>query len=289
MKMRWTISVAATLCLISASPSFAEDDLTALSGPYLGQDPPDDIPEPFAPGIVTSDLWEYGGGFSPDMNELYFLKENENGEMSFVVFEHVGEQWRKSTISRRIGQPFISPDGKTMHLGKRFKLRTDDGWSELERLGGEFEELRIMRLTASSLGTYYFDEVGTDGDGRIRYSRMVDGKREKPRLASDEINTGTWLAHPFIAPDESYILWDGRKEDGFGDSDIYVSFRQSDGSWGSAINLGEKINTQAWEASASVTPDGKYLFFNRKMGERNVDVFWVSAQVLEDLKAAQDK
>ncbi len=243
--------------------------------------------------MVSTDNWEYGGVFTPAMDEFYYLREvgeaPDDKKMEFVLFKNVNNTWEQTVISPRVGQPYISPDGNTMHLGKRFKLRTDDGWSELERFGGEFEELRIMRLTASSLGTYYFDEVGTDGDGRIRYSRMVDGKREKPRLASDAINTGTWLAHPFIAPDESYILWDGRKEGGFGDSDIYVSFRQSDGSWGSAINLGEKINTQAWEASASVTPDGKYLFFNRKMGERNVDVFWVSAQVLDDLKAAQDK
>ncbi|HBC15102.1 MAG TPA: hypothetical protein DC026_05320, partial [Erythrobacter sp.] len=61
------------------------------------------------------------------------------------------------------------------------------------------------------------------GDGRIRYSRIVDGERQAPELASAAINTGTWLAHPFIAPDESYLLFDGRREGGYGDSDIYVS------------------------------------------------------------------
>ncbi|MEP2990454.1 MAG: alpha/beta hydrolase-fold protein [Parasphingorhabdus sp.] len=261
--------------------------LNTVTKPYLGQKLPGLIPEAFAPGLVSTERWEYGGVFSPDMKEFYLLKDDENEQTSFVVFQYESGEWRDSPISRRVGQPFISPDGETMHLGKRYKERTESGWSEIKNLGGEFEDIRVMRLTASAKGTYYFDEAGTDGDGRIRYSRLVDGKRETPRLASEVINTGTWLAHPFIAPDESYILWDGRKEGGFGSSDIYVSFRQQDGSWGDAINLGDKINTDAWEASASVTPDGKFLFFHRTVSEGNVDIFWVDAQIVENLRSRQ--
>ncbi|MEZ5983627.1 MAG: hypothetical protein R3C54_15100 [Parvularculaceae bacterium] len=266
----------------------AQDDFFDLKGPYLGQEPPGLTPEPFAPGIVSTKHWEYGGAFTPDIREFYFIRNGgEFEQMTFVVFQHKEEQWRESVVSPRVGQPFISPDGKTMHLGKRYKKRTNAGWSEIKELGGKFADIQIMRLTASSAGTYYFDEAGSDGDGVIRYSRIVDGEREEPRKASDEINTGTWLAHPFIAPDESYILWDGRREEGFGGSDIYISFRQPDGSWGTAVNLGDKVNTDAWEASASVTPDGKYLFFNRNMGTdnfENVDIFWVDAQIIESLR-----
>ena len=106
-------------------------------------------------------------------------------------------------------------------------------------------------------------------------------------LASAAINTGTWLAHPFIAPDESYLLFDGRREGGYGDSDIYVSFRQADGSWGEAINLGETVNTARWEASATVTPDGKYLFFHRTVGEGDNDIFWMDAAIIERLRRRQ--
>ncbi|MBI1393634.1 MAG: hypothetical protein GC152_12910 [Alphaproteobacteria bacterium] len=124
-------------------------------------------------------------------------------------------------------------------------------------------------------------------DFPIRYSRLVDGEYEDPKPLSEAINTGTYLNHPFIAPDESYLLWDAKREDGYGDSDIYISFRQDDGSWGAAINLGDKINTDAWEASASVTPDGEYLFFNRNMGSdeyEDVDIFWVDAGIIETLR-----
>jgi len=68
---------------------------------------------------------------------------------------------------------------------------------------------------------------------------------------------------------------------------LYISYRKSDGSWGDAINLGEKINTDAWEAAANVTSDGKYMFFNRNMGSgdyENVDIFWVSASFIDELR-----
>ncbi len=290
MKRVFTLIALLISMLIITSKGYSQEDILIPDGPYLGQKPPGLTPEAFAPGIVTTKGWEYGGAFTPDMKEFYFLRKVEiegTKKQEFVVFQNKNNRWRETVLGPRIGQPFISLDGKIMHLGKRYKERTEDGWSERKSLGAPFEDIRIMRLTASSKGTYVFDEAGSDGDGVLRYSRLVDGKREAPRPLSKEINTGTWNAHPFIAPDESYIIWDGRRDSGFGNSDIYISFRQQDGSWGEAINLGDKINTEAWEAAASVTPDGKYLFFNRNMGSdnyENVDIFWVDAQIIEMLR-----
>lgn len=273
--------------------SQAQDEISVLEGPYLGQKPPGLTPERFAPGIVSTEHWEYGGTFTPDLREFYLLREGGKYEnASFVVFRYEYGEWSESVISHRVGQPFISPDGMTMHLGRRYKERAEIGWSEVKELEAPFKDLPIMRLTASTNGTFYFDTFNKDQlDFPIRYSRLVDGKYEAPKLLSEAINTGTYLNHPFIAPDESYLLWDAKREDGYGDSDIYISFRQKDGSWGAAINLGNEINTDAWEASASVTPDGKYLFFSRNMGSddyENVDIYWVDAQVIENHRPKSD-
>ncbi|MEQ9467937.1 MAG: hypothetical protein RLN88_11035 [Ekhidna sp.] len=268
-----------------------DDDSSTKESPYLGQKPPGLIPEPFAPDLVTSGGWEYSGVFSPDMKEFYFLRQVEGTkEQEFVVYKNEGDKWNETVISSRQGEPFISPDGKKMHFGRRYKERTDTGdWSEIKKLGAPFDSLPIMRLTASSKGTYFFDEFKRDFTGDIRYSRFVDGKYEEPKLLDKKINTGKSF-HPFIAHDESYLIFDSKREDGFGDSDIYISYRQQNGEWGDPINLGNKINTEAWEASASVTPDGKYLFFNRNMGSddyENVDIFWVSSQIIENLRPKQ--
>ncbi len=268
-----------------------ENDSSTKESFYLGQKPPGLTPEPFAPGIVTTEGWEYYGGFTPDLKEFYFLREvvetEENKKMEFVVIQNSNNQWQESVISLRVGTPFISPDGKTMHLGRRYKERMENGkWSEIKKLDSPFDSLTIMRLTASSKGTYFFDEFKRDFTGDIRYSRLVDGKYEEPKLLNQNINTGKSF-HPFIASDESYLIFDSKRDNGYGDADIYVSFRTKDGNWGTPINLGDKINTNASEQCASVSPDGKYLFFNRNMGSdnyENVDIFWVSMQVVENLK-----
>jgi len=268
-----------------------EDESSIKENLYLGQKPPGLIPEPFAPGLVTTKGWEYYGGFTPDLKEFYFLREvgetKEDKKTEFVVVKNNNNQWQESVISARVGTPSISPDGKTIHLGRRYMERNHNGeWSEIKQLDSPFDSLPIMSLTASSRGTYFFDEFNRDFTGDIRYSRLVNGKYEEPRLVNEKINTGKSF-HPFIAPDESYLIFDSKRDDGFGDSDIYISYRQQNGEWGEPVNLVNKINTDAWEASASITPDGKYLFFNRNMGSdnyENVDIFWVSTEVVEKLK-----
>lgn len=259
---------------------------------YFGQKPPGLTPEPFAPGIVATEHYEYGSTFSADMNEFYYVKGGgEYEDLTFMVYQYKDGQWIEEVISPRVGQPMIAPDGKTMHLGRRYKERTETGWSEIKYLDEPFKDLLIMRLTAAANGTLYFDTYDKDkADFPIRYSRLVDGKYEAPQALPKAINTGTFLNHPFIAPDESYIIWDAKREDSYGSSDIYISFKQQDGSWGDAINFGDQINTEAWEAAASVTPDGKYLFFNRNIGSdnyENVDILWVDAQIIEELRPKQ--
>ena len=70
-----------------------------------------------------------------------------------------------------------------------------------------------------------------------------------------------------------------------------MSYGKKDGTWGEAINLGDKINTAASENGASITPDRKYLFFNRSVGKvkptdkyEDVNMFWVDAKLIETLR-----
>lgn len=290
-----TTTLFSLAIVLSVNSVFAQDTndntntLPPLEDLYLGQTPPGVDPTPFAPGMVSTPNYEYGGVFTPDMTAFYFIASGGEYEAStFLVFEYIEGDWVKSVVSPRVGQPTFSPDGKTMHLGRRYMEHTPTGWSEIKTLDAPFNDLLIMRLSVATNGTYYFDTYDKDNlEFPIRYSRLINGTYEEPKPLDKAINTGTQLNHPFIAPDESYILWDAKREDGHGNSDIYISFKQKDGSWGEALNLGDKVNTEAWEAAASVTPDGKYLFFNRNMGSddyENVDIFWVDAQLIENLR-----
>lgn len=292
-------SIYPSMLLLSAlamsSSGHAQDEIPALEGPYLGQESPGSTAQVFAHGVVSTEAWGDAGRFSLDMNEFYVSRWRVNEgkrETESVTFENRDGLWHAVAVPGGDGAPFPSPDGKTLHFGKRYKERTDTGWSEMKSLGAPFEEIRIMGLTASAKGTLVFDEIGPlhAGDGVLRYSRLVDGKREAPKAFGKEINTGKWNAHPFIAPDESYIMWDGERENGYGSSDLHISFRQKDGSWGEAINLGDKVNTEAEEGGPQVTPDGKYLFFNRMVPsatgdtDRQSDLYWIDAQIIETLR-----
>ena len=81
------------------------------------------------------------------------------------------------------------------------------------------------------------------------------------------------IAHPYIAPDESYVIFDGIRPSGYGDCDLYISFNKN-GIWTEAYNLGSKINSEMCEMTPSVSPDGKHLFFHRGEDVKG-DIYWV--------------
>jgi len=255
---------------------------------YLGQSPPGMTAVPFAPGVLSTKGWTLGGDFGPDSKEFYMVNPQQGGYgPKVVVFRKEGRTWNQHHFLQ-----IHSTDSNRLYRKNKFIERTETGWSEMKSLGPMFEreDWGIMRVSASKMGTYVFDDYKSNDV--IRISRIKDGVREAPKLLGKEINVGKWTAHPNIAPDESYLIWDSEREGGYGDSDIYVSFRQADGSWGKANNLGDKVNTIHADFSSWISSDGKYLFFWRSIKKTNADGstynesgrYWVSTQVIEELR-----
>ena len=69
--------------------------------------------------------------------------------------------------------------------------------------------------------------------------------------------------------------WLDAQNSGRSRHDIYISYRNEDGSWENPIDVGPPINTERGAICPMVSPDGKYLFFIR-----NGLIVWVSADVL---------
>ena len=111
----------------------------------------------------------------------------------------------------------------------------------------------------------------------------------------------------YIAPDESYmILPVYNREDSFGSTDLYVTFRDEKDNWTPVVNVGSKINTKFTESAARITPDGKYMVFTgmleshnwgndslsyedilnffTKPGYGNPDIYWVDIKFLDQFK-----
>lgn len=247
---------------------------------YLGQKAPGLTPEIFAPHMFSKTHRDVSAFLSPDLKEFYFTRRNPHTKKwTLMVYKYINKKWQESIVGPRIWRPIFAPGGKIMHLGNKYMKRTSDGWSDVKSLGPMFDrkDWGIMRLSSSLKGTYVFDDYKSNDV--IRISKIKEGKRQKPTLLNKNINSGKWTAHPFIAPDESYLIFDSERENGVGKSDLYISFKQKNGSWGTAINMGDKINTSNPERSGYVSPDGKYFFFNS-----NLSIHWVDAKIIETLR-----
>ena len=96
--------------------------------------------------------------------------------------------------------------------------------------------------------------------------------------------------------------------DSLGGCDYYAVFHNEDGSWSEPVNLGAAINTpESDEHSASLSADGKYLFFmsarmpaketmparltynyvaglHRSAPNGNPTIYWVKASFIEKLR-----
>ncbi|NQZ79426.1 MAG: PD40 domain-containing protein [Colwellia sp.] len=276
-------SLLAVILLSGFSAAATEknvDGNNVIEGPYLGQKLPGLIPELFAPGIVsTEEHQETVVTFLPDMTELSFTRfSGENRKPTLFVMQNQNNRWSRKSV--------LPADEK------KYAQRFHPALSEMKS-HDVFKDIPITGFTVSAKGTYYFYFIDfeRDGIGHMSYSRRINGKYETPIKMNKAINTGKYIAHPFIAPDESYLMWDAEKE-GESTPDIFISFRQKDGSWGTAINMGDKINTAAYDQRPRVTPDGKYLFFYK--GDKNFredgsiyflgNPYWVDAQIIETLR-----
>lgn len=277
-----------------------------LKGDYLGQTPPWDVPVIFAPGIISVDSTVEHGypTFSPDGNMVFWQsnlrhKEKET-EIFLKVMRRVDGQWTEPESSPYGGMPAFSPDGNKLYFisndtekekGLYFIEKQGENWSDPQSLNliSRFPELKYMYgPSVTSNGTLYFfghaEGLGSRNDFGIYRSELINGAYAKPELLPPFINAVegviNWM--PFIAADESYLLFSSDRNTGR--QSLYISFRRSDGSWTEAHGLGEAINSQKGERFPYVSPDGKYLFFTRWHGRDNEDIMWVSAEIIDEIK-----
>lgn len=98
--------------------------------------------------------------------------------------------------------------------------------------------------------------------------KSKDGKWTKAVALGPEINTTTNEGASAISPDGNYLFFTScDRRDSKGSCDIYIASR-SGGKWVKARNLGPVINSRTWESQPTFAPDGRTLFFVRKVGPR---------------------
>ncbi len=273
-----------------------------LSGMYMGQEPPEGDPVMFAPNFISTEESEFGSVFNSAITEFYYAVD-VNGKNEIRYSQIIENQWSQpktifSHTNYGYNDPFLSNNEERLYfISKRaldgigglkdvdiwYADKVKDGWSEPVHAGTNINTTGDeYYISFSQNGTLYFSSNGHNPnkkDHDIYFSQFIDGIYQKPVALSDEINTTAYEADVFISPDESYIIFSSTRDLGFGRGDLYISFKNLDGAWTKAVNMGRKINTQHHEYCPYVTKDGKFLFYTS-----NQDIYWVSADVLKEVK-----
>lgn len=272
-----------------------------LRGEYVGQSEPALLPEVFAKNFISTENFTHTPAFSPDGKEIYFTEESRRYHGGTIMVSMLKEgKWTTPEpasiegVYREI-DPFISLDGSKMYFSSNRPVEDGDtisenidlwmvekeagSWGIPKHLGAEVNTPDADWFpTISAKGTLFFS-TGPSRTSNIVYSELKNGKYQKANILGDSINSEHRDFDPYIASDESYVIFSSNRPGGFGAIDLYISFKNDDGSWSKAKNMGETINSKASEFASRLSVDGKYLFFNRKG-----DIFWVSSKIIDDLK-----
>jgi len=273
-------------------PLFETGQNTNIKGPYVGQTPPGLEPKPFAPGIVsTFGGFEFSITFSPDGNEIYF---NRSADIFTSRLNEEGWTVPEPAPFNTPGldhEARITSDGKIMFFGSvrvqpgktepEYAIwamnRTEEGWGE-----PNYVISGAMYISTSAKGEIYATDIGENSYGGIFKIIYRDGKYLKGETQKIGTDSSFKPAHPCIAPDGSYIIFDARVRPDRAEGDIFISFADSGGGWNEPQPIVE-INTPGDEMAASISPDGKYLFFHSHR-----DICWIDIKILEKYKAKAD-
>jgi hypothetical protein len=104
----------------------------------------------------------------------------------------------------------------------------------------------------------------TLGDCDLYTARIIrqDGRISltDPKLL-DHVNSPFFDSHPSISPDGTSLYFTSDRPGGYGNADLWMSTRESDGSWSVPSNLGASINSSCNEMTPFICGDNRTLYF----------------------------
>lgn len=240
---------------------------------YLGEKPPKEEPVKFAPEIFSAGCFE----ISTTGNEIQFTQSED-----IYLMSKTDTGWTKPYIapfcSKYVdGESSFSPDGKKIYfMSNRPLANAKSLFSTFvsEKVNGIWEKPSNLKLPSFNK-TIHAVTVAKSGNIYFCGLHKIACNNEEYRII-EKLKPDIIGFHAFIAPDESYLIFDRNFDR---NSDLYIIYSKTDSTWTEPIKLNDRINTPSQEGSAYVTPDGKYMFFSRKS-----DLYWVDASFIEEIR-----
>ncbi len=201
----------------------ASTEFPVLSGDYFDQTPPGDIAEIFAPGIISrTDRLENQIAFSPDGNSVYFQMYTPDYVSTVFYTERLDGVWTEPVEASFAINKNIQLSSISAD-GNRLYLSTNDRNNS---------ELFKIELTSEGWGELELlpNPINSDAS-EGSYQEMEDGT--------------------------AYL---SSSRAGSAGKDLWRIISLTDGTM-KAENLGQVVNSDSWEFSPCIAPDGSYLIF----------------------------
>lgn len=190
---------------------------------------------------INSPYPDYGPVFTPDGKQMYFTSRRSGG-----------------------ASPEVDDD---LHFFEDIYVATRDSagnWSNPRMVTEISTPGHESVLCISPDGKTMVISKG-DGNGDLfMANKKNDGTWGTPVSMGKNINTSSRETAAYVTARGNKIFFISDRSGGFGGTDIYYSERRSNGNWGSAVNLGPKVNTIYDEDAPSLNKEGNALYFSSK-------------------------
>ena len=164
---------------------------------------------------------------------------------SLLVFTRLGERRREDFVESRISKKGF---GQWKLMDGDINIETNKGALTVSQ-DGEW----LLFAGQLSLQSYKsFD---------IYISYYTPQGWSEPQNLGENINTDYWETAPTLSPDKRALYFVSNRPGGYGGSDLYVSYRQANGKWGAAINMGPDINSAGDEQAPFIHADNQTLYY----------------------------
>ncbi|MEO0527458.1 MAG: putative Ig domain-containing protein [Bacteroidota bacterium] len=270
---------------------------------YPGKENPGEIPIIFGEGIVSKkNRFEMGLTISPNGKSMAFgiAHESKAEETCIYLMNYINKGWTdpdKTFLPDNVNTffPMFGPLGKELYFVKSVNgLETDLWVAKYENYKATSpipldtifnSRSREAGHGKSNDGTFYFTSNRDDQHqccGDIYYAGLgPNGYKNVQKVPN--VNSTADEESLYVGPKGDYLIIQSWKNEYGTKHDLYISYKNKNGSWSVPERLNDHINSSEIEQRPFVSPENKFLFFSRmsvtQMNGEDMyesDIYWVS-------------
>jgi outer membrane protein OmpA-like peptidoglycan-associated protein len=248
---------------------------------------------------INSPEAEYFPSLTIDGNDMIFTRRLGGRNEDFFLSHRDAGKWGAAyhlngaiNTSQNEGAQNVSQDGNWLIFTGCYRpdgagscdlyisYRERDGWSQPVNMGGVIntDQWETQPCLSPDKKDLYFvsRRFGGFGGSDIYVSHQTpSGRWSEPENLGPGINTPGDELTPFIHADNQTLYFASNGLPGYGNQDLYVVRRGTDGKWGTPQNLGFPINTIDEESTLAIASDGVTAYYSsdRAGGFGSMDIY----------------